>query len=180
MVGSLVFASFVARVKGHAVMEHLWAPWRMKYILSEKEGTCIFCVTSSRRDDRKRLILYRSQLSIMIMNRFPYNNGHLMVAPMTHTGQLEDLSVEELTDLSVVLRKTVVLLKKAMNPEGFNIGMNVGQIAGAGVADHLHFHVVPRWSGDTNFMPIVNETTVVPEALEKTYERLLSALRDMD
>jgi ATP adenylyltransferase len=167
-------------VKGHAVMEHLWAPWRMKYILSEKGGECIFCVTSSRREDRKRLILYRSKLSIIIMNRFPYNNGHVMVAPMTHAGHLEDLSLEELTDLSVVLRKTVLLLKKAMNPEGFNVGMNVGRVAGAGIADHLHFHVVPRWSGDTNFMPIVNETTVIPEALEKTYARLLSVLKDMD
>jgi len=161
-------------------MEHLWAPWRMRYILSEKEGNCIFCTTSSRRDDRKRLILHRSESSIIVMNRFPYNSGHLMVAPMKHTGDLEDLSVPELTDLSDLLKKTVMLLRKAMNPEGFNIGMNVGRIAGAGVTDHLHFHVVPRWRGDTNFMPIVSETTVVPESLEKTYEKLLSVLKEMD
>ena len=99
---------------------------------------------------------------------------------MRHTGHFEDLSVKELTDLSDLLRKAVMLLRKVMNPEGFNIGMNLGQIAGAGVADHLHFHVVPRWSGDTSFMPIVSETTVVPESLEKTYKKLLSGLKEMD
>jgi ATP adenylyltransferase len=99
---------------------------------------------------------------------------------MKHTGDLEDLSIPELTDLSGLLKKTVMLLRKAMNPEGFNIGMNVGRIAGAGVAEHLHFHVVPRWSGDTNFMPILSGTTVVPESLEKTYEKLLSILKEMD
>jgi ATP adenylyltransferase len=103
-----------------------------------------------------------------------------MVAPLKHTGNLEELTPDELGDLSFLLRKVVSLLRRAMDPQGFNIGMNIGQIAGAGVTDHLHFHVVPRWSGDTNFMPIVSETTVVPELLEKTYGKLLSVLKKMD
>lgn len=161
-------------------MDHLWAPWRIEYILGKKGGDCIFCVKPSRKGDRKRLILYRSECSIIMMNRFPYNSGHLMVAPMKHTGSLEELTPEELGDLSFLLRKSVSLLRKAIHPQGFNIGMNIGQIAGAGVTDHLHFHVVPRWSGDTNFMPIVSKTTVVPESLEKTYGKLLSVLEEMD
>jgi ATP adenylyltransferase len=114
------------------------------------------------------------------MNRFPYNSGHLMVAPMRHTANLEELTGEELNDLSVLLRKAVSLLSRAIGPQGFNIGMNLGQIAGAGITDHLHFHVVPRWSGDTNFMPILSETTVVPESLDRMYDKLISALRKMD
>lgn len=162
------------------MMDHLWAPWRIEYILAKKGGDCIFCVKPSRREDRKRLILCRSERSIIMMNRFPYTSGHLMVAPMKHTGSLEELTPEELADLSSLLRKVVSLLRRAIEPQGFNIGMNIGQIAGAGVTDHLHFHVVPRWSGDTNFMPVVSETTVVPETLEKTYGKLLSALKKMD
>ena len=161
-------------------MEHLWAPWRMKYILTKKGGDCIFCLKPSRKGDRKRLILCRSQCSIFMMNRFPYSSGHLMVAPMKHTGNLEELTPEELGDLSVLLRKAVSLLRRAIDPQGFNIGMNIGRIAGAGVTDHLHFHVVPRWSGDTNFMPVVSETTVVPEFLEDTYGKLISVLKKMD
>ncbi len=161
-------------------MDHLWAPWRIKYILSNKGGDCIFCVKPSRKEDRNRLILYRSQSSIIMLNRFPYNSGHLMVAPMRHTGDLEDLTARELRDLSVLLKRTVSLLKKAMDPHGFNIGMNIGQVSGAGVTDHLHFHIVPRWTGDTNFMPVTGETIVVPECLEKTYEKLRSALEEMD
>ncbi len=161
-------------------MEHLWAPWRIKYILSSKGGDCIFCVKPSRKEDRKRLILYRSGHSIIMMNRFPYNSGHLMVAPMKHTGNLEELTLEEFEDLSVLLKKTVSLLRRTMDPQGFNIGMNIGQIAGAGVTDHLHFHVVPRWAGDTNFMAVASETVVVPESLGKTYQKLISALKGMD
>ncbi|MBW2056043.1 MAG: HIT domain-containing protein [Deltaproteobacteria bacterium] len=161
-------------------MDRLWAPWRIEYILSEKKGECIFCVKPSRSGDRKRLILYRSQWSTIMMNRFPYTSGHLMVAPMKHTSNLDDLTPEELTDLFLVLRKAVSLLRRAIAPEGFNIGMNIGQIAGAGIADHLHFHVVPRWSGDTNFMPVLSGTTVVPESLDKTFGKLLSVLKEMD
>jgi ATP adenylyltransferase len=160
--------------------KHLWAPWRIEYILGKKGEDCIFCVKPSRKEDRKRMILHRSDFSVIMMNRFPYNSGHLMVAPLKHTGNLEELTPDELGDLSFLLRKVVSLLRRSMEPQGFNIGMNIGQIAGAGVTDHLHFHVVPRWSGDTNFMPIVSETTVVPELLEKTYGKLLSVLKKMD
>jgi ATP adenylyltransferase len=160
-------------------MERLWAPWRIEYILAKRGGDCIFCVKPSRKEDRKRLILYRSDCSLIMMNRFPYNSGHLMVAPMKHTGNLDDLTQEELADISTLLRKAVCLLRRAVDPQGFNIGMNMGQIAGAGVTDHLHVHVVPRWQGDTNFMPIVSKTTVVPEALERTYKKLLCALTEM-
>jgi ATP adenylyltransferase len=161
-------------------MEHLWAPWRIEYILAKKGEGCIFCVKPSPKEDRERLILYRSKHTIIMMNRFPYNSGHLMVAPRKHSGDLDDLTPEELSDLSVHLRSVVSILRRAMNPQGFNIGMNIGQIAGAGVTDHLHFHVVPRWSGDTNFMPIVGDTTVVPEALKKTYGKLLSVVNKAD
>jgi ATP adenylyltransferase len=162
------------------IMKHLWAPWRMQYIVSKKGGACIFCVKPSRDQDRQRLILYLSEHSVMMMNRFPYNNGHLMVAPKKHTGTLQDLRSEELSDLSLLVRRAVSLLEMALEPQGFNIGMNIGEVAGAGVIDHLHFHVVPRWAGDTNFMPIVGETTVVPESLESTYTRLASVLDGMD
>ncbi|NIQ38061.1 MAG: HIT domain-containing protein [Proteobacteria bacterium] len=160
-------------------MDRLWAPWRIKYILSNKAGNCIFCVKPSRKGDRKRLILFRSDYSLIMLNRFPYNSGHLLVAPVKHTGDLEELTAEELNDLSVLLRKTVSLLRRAMAPQGYNIGMNIGQVGGAGFTDHLHFHVVPRWVGDTNFMPVSGETIVIPESLEETYEKLNSMLRDV-
>ena len=158
-------------------MERLWAPWRMEYILDERRGDCIFCVKPSRREDRRRLILHRSESSLIMMNRFPYTSGHLMVAPLKHTGDLEDLTSQELLDLSALVKKAVTLLRRAINPQGFNIGMNIGQIAGAGITDHLHVHVVPRWSGDTNFMPIVGETKVLPESLATTYTKLWSVLK---
>jgi ATP adenylyltransferase len=160
-------------------MKCLWAPWRMEYILDEKGGDCIFCVKPSRREDRKRLILCRSESSLIMMNRFPYTSGHLMVAPLKHTGDLEDLTSQELLDLSALVKKAVRLLGRAINPQGFNIGMNIGQIAGAGITDHLHVHVVPRWSGDTNFMPIVGETKVLPESLTATYAKLWSVLKPL-
>jgi ATP adenylyltransferase len=112
-----------------------------------------------------------------MMNRFPYNSGHLMVAPLKHIGDLEDLTPQELLDLSTLVKKAVTLLRGAINPQGFNIGMNMGSIAGAGITDHLHVHVVPRWSGDTNFMPVVGKTKVLPESLANTYEKLSSALK---
>jgi len=160
-------------------VEHLWAPWRMDYIRSKKGQGCIFCVPLSTEGDSQKLILYRGQNSVMIMNRFPYSCGHLMVAPLRHTGDLEGLPPEELGDLLTVMKKAVSLLKRAFSPQGFNIGMNIGQVAGAGIVDHLHIHVVPRWSGDTNFMPIIADTIVVPEYLETTYHKLISVLEDM-
>lgn len=153
-------------------MKPLWAPWRMKYILSGKEPACIFCPGEDRSRDAERLILFVGERSLAMMNRFPYNNGHLLVAPLRHVSGLDLLDESELQDLLVMVRKSVEVLKRAMNPEGFNVGLNLGRVAGAGVEEHLHFHVVPRWSGDTNFMTILDDVRVIPEHLQRTYEKL--------
>lgn len=154
-------------------MSVLWAPWRMEYILSDKEKTgCIFCTDNDRAGDEERLILHAGAMSIVMMNRFPYNNGHLLVAPVRHTPDLEGLSPDESLDLILMVRKTVEILKKEMSPEGFNVGLNLGKPAGAGVEDHMHFHIVPRWNGDTNFMTVIGEVRVIPEHIRKTYNKL--------
>jgi len=153
-------------------MEILWAPWRMEYILSPKEDSCIFCTPLQQRDDRRNLILHRGKESFIILNRYPYTNGHLMVAPYRHIGLLEELSPEEVKDLMINIQLSIRVLKGAMSPHGFNIGANVGKVAGAGVESHVHFHVVPRWEGDTNYMPVLASTRVIPEHLQQTYDRL--------
>jgi ATP adenylyltransferase len=156
------------------LMERLWAPWRMEYIDSarEGEGGCIFCDLPAEGDDEKSYILIRSKRAFAILNKFPYNSGHLMIAPFRHVGEVEQLEDEEALDLHHLLQKSLKALKEAMKPDGFNIGMNLGQVAGAGIPDHLHWHVVPRWNGDTNFMPVVGETKVLPEQLAQSYEKL--------
>ncbi len=153
--------------------EILWAPWRIEYIenTSEYEG-CIFCDKSKESDDRKNLIVYRGELGFVMMNRYPYNNGHLMVVPYQHTSEFSSLSSEEKLELFNLLEVSLDVLRKVMKPQGFNIGMNLGRLAGAGIADHLHFHIVPRWGGDTNFMPILGHTKVISEGLEQTWEKL--------
>lgn len=161
-------------------MKPLWAPWRMEYILSSKTGECIFCSAHASKNienlptswDKNKKILFRGKFSFVIMNIFPYNNGHLMVVPYRHTDSISKLPEEEFFELSKVLEKTVSVIKKAFNPEGMNIGMNVGKCAGAGVLDHLHWHVVPRWEGDTNFMPVFSESRVIPQHLDSAYEGL--------
>lgn len=158
-------------------MEKLWAPWRTGYILSgPKRGECLFCAKLAQQDDRKNYILERGKHSFALLNLYPYNNGHVMVAPVNHKGNLEDLDVEELISLAQMLCRWVVILKKAIHPQGFNIGMNLGLIAGAGVADHLHYHIVPRWSGDTNFMPVVAGTKVISQSLDECYEILVACI----
>lgn len=153
-------------------MRHLFAPWRIEYILSEKSGGCIFCHSPATRRSKKKLILYAGASTLVMLNRYPYTNCHLLVAPRRHTSTLSNLSDREMHDLFSTLRSSVDLLKRAIKPAGFNIGMNVGRTAGAGVAGHLHLHIVPRWRGDTNFMPILAESTVIPEHLQKAYDRL--------
>jgi ATP adenylyltransferase len=154
-------------------MKVLWAPWRMEYILSDKDGTgCIFCTGDEKIADDKRLILYSGPMSMVMMNKFPYNNGHLLVAPVRHTPDLEGLSHEENLDLILMVRKSLDIVKKEMRPEGFNVGLNLGKVAGAGVEEHMHFHVVPRWNGDTNFMAVTGEARVIPEHIMETYEKL--------
>jgi ATP adenylyltransferase len=147
----------------------LWAPWRMDYILGEKEQECIFCVALS---DQGSLTLYRGSLSMVMMNKYPYINGHLLVAPKRHIASLDDLILEEMSDLLKTVRDSIGILKKVMNPDGFNVGLNLGVVAGAGVEQHLHFHIVPRWHGDTNAMTVFAEVRVIPEHLEATYGNL--------
>jgi ATP adenylyltransferase len=159
-------------------MQQLWAPWRITYITNEKEDGCIFCNRQHDGDDQERLVLHRGKHTIVMLNKYPYNNGHLMVAPKRHVGSLEDLKPEEMNELMAAIRRCCVLLKKTLTPDGFNIGANLGTVAGAGIEDHIHFHVVPRWLGDTNFMPILAETRVIPEHLAETYNRLSELFKD--
>lgn len=150
----------------------LWAPWRMQYILGEEEEECIFCTKPEQNDDKSNLILYRGSHNFVIMNKYPYNNGHLMVVPYRHIGEFEELDDSESLEIMKIIAKSMSVLKDAIRPQGFNIGMNLGRIAGAGIDDHLHFHIVPRWAADTNFMPVVGHTKVVSEGLWETWERL--------
>ncbi len=144
----------------------------MEYILSDKEGECLFCAKPKLNDDKSVLILHRSTHSFVMMNRYPYNNGHLLVAPLRHLSQFEDLSEKEVLDLFGQAQLSVKIIKERLEPHGFNMGMNIGAIAGAGVKDHFHLHIVPRWKGDTSFMPVVASTSVMPQALEETYAQL--------
>jgi ATP adenylyltransferase len=154
-------------------MKTLWAPWRIGYILSNQQNDgCIFCPGEDRSKDKERLILHVGPSTIVMMNRFPYNNGHLLVAPSRHVSGLEHLSRKATLDLLVTVRKSVEIIKEVMHPEGFNVGLNLGHVAGAGVEDHLHFHVVPRWNGDTNFMTVLGDVRVIPEHIEETYGKL--------
>jgi len=159
-------------------MKQLWAPWRLEYILGEKTKTCIFCHHPSNKQNRKKLILHAGPSTLVLLNRYPYTSCHLLIAPRKHTNDLSKLSADELHDLFSVLSRSVTLLKRAIRPSGFNIGMNLGRTAGAGITQHLHLHIVPRWHGDTNFMPIVAESIVLPEHLQKTYDRLAPFFKD--
>lgn len=159
-------------------MKYLWAPWRMDYISGEKKRGCFFCRKLKEKKDRKNLILYQGEHVFVVMNRYPYNNGHLMIVPKRHYPGLEQLNDKESKELFDLTRASVKVLKACFRPHGFNIGINIGRVGGAG-EDHLHLHIVPRWSGDTNFMPVIGETKVVPEYLQKTYQRLHSAFSDL-
>ena len=160
-------------------MERLWSPWRMEYIEATKDDPdgCIFCDLPAKGDDAATLILSRGERAFVLMNSFPYNPGHLMVASFRHTGEFEDLHGDELADIDALLKRSLRALREEMEPQGFNIGMNLGRVAGAGIPDHVHWHVVPRWNGDTNFMPVVGQTRVLPELLEETYRKLAPRFR---
>ena len=161
-------------------MKVLWAPWRMEYINSdEKKGECIFCPGDDRSQDENRLILFIGKLSVVVMNKFPYINGHLLVAPIRHISTLDGLLTEEKLHLIEMVEKSVGILKETMNPTGFNVGLNMGRVAGAGVEDHIHFHVVPRWEGDTNFMSIFGDVRVIPEHIQSTYQKLLPFFKEL-
>ena len=150
----------------------LWAPWRMAYIAGAATPGCLFCDKPRQDDDRTNLILSRGPLTYVIMNMFPYANGHLMIVPYRHCADLDQLSSEESLEIMHAAQRSVRILQQAFKAEGFNIGFNLGKVAGAGIIDHLHLHMVPRWMGDTNFMPVLADTKVMPEYLEISYEKL--------
>lgn len=154
-------------------MQNLWAPWRIEYILGKREPYCIFCPEGDGHSDEERLILHRGRLSMVMMNKYPYNNGHLLVAPWRHIAGPQDLHEDEMLDLMQWVTRCTRVLQRVMNPDGFNVGLNLGAAAGSGVEDHLHFHVVPRWQGDTNFLTVFAEVRSIPEHLKQTYAKLL-------
>lgn len=154
----------------------LWAPWRIEYIRSKKPAGCILCGKPGETNDTGNHILYRGEKNFVIMNLYPYNPGHLMVAPYRHLASLEDFSDEELREHITIVSRCVKVLREAFNPGGFNLGINIGKVAGTGIDDHVHTHIVPRWQGDTNYMPVIGETRVVSEALAETYQKLKGKL----
>jgi ATP adenylyltransferase len=158
-------------------MEKLWAPWRMAYVAVDQPKGCIFCELPREERDEENLILLRGETAFVMLNAFPYNNGHLMVAPYRHTAELESLTPAERDEVMALAQQMVRLLGTAFGPDGYNLGMNLGRVAGAGIADHLHLHLVPRWNGDTNFMPVVADTKVLPDSLQSSYRKLREALQ---
>ncbi len=159
-------------------MEHLFAPWRMEYIGGEPQPGCLFCRVreAGPESDRENLVVWRGPEALVMLNRFPYNSGHLLIAPRAHAGDLGDLGDEQSMALMAALRLALSAVREVMSPEGFNVGANLGRVAGAGIPDHVHLHAVPRWNGDTNFMPVLAEAKVVNEHLERTWEKLAAAL----
>jgi ATP adenylyltransferase len=152
--------------------EEIWAPWRIGYILEEKPQGCFLCEKPAEQRDTENYILHRGEKNFLLLNTYPYNPGHLMVAPYRHVGDLEKLTPEERREHFEMVIQGVTLLKKVLSPQGFNLGLNLGRTAGAGVEAHLHTHIVPRWEGDTNYMPVLADTKVIPEALAATYHKL--------
>ncbi len=152
----------------------LWAPWRVEYIRGEKEEGCFLCRMFAESTDRENLILLRGEFCAVLMNRFPYNSGHLMIAPYRHIAGIDELTPDESIEMDLLTARSISVLREVMDPQGFNVGINLGQAAGAGLEDHLHRHLVPRWVGDTNFMPVMSDTRVVPEALLETYDLLVT------
>ncbi len=157
-------------------MDNLWSPWRLPYILSARQESCFLCEAVQSDQDRANLVLFRGRRAFLVLNRYPYNNGHLMAVPYQHAAGLELLAPDELDDLMAMTTLAVRALRQAMKPEGFNIGYNIGKVAGAGLQDHVHCHIVPRWSGDTNFMPVLGQTRVLPQSLESAYDQIKLAL----
>ena len=156
-------------------MDYLWSPWRMEYIESAKDepdGGCVFCALLQAPEPSGERILFRDDLAFVTLAKYPYNPGHLLVLPVRHTSDLDDLTAEENAGIADLLQRSVRALRRLSDPHGFNVGLNLGRVAGAGIPEHLHWHVVPRWGGDTNFMPVVGKTRVMPELLADTFERL--------
>ncbi len=179
--------------KGIATVEHeqIWAPWRLGYVQGEKdapqaaptadlppgaEAGCFLCQCRTAADDRQRAVVQRRGHCLTVLNRYPYNNGHLLVAPRSHVGRLDQLSAAEHLELSQTISQMIILLERVLQPHGFNVGLNLGRVAGAGLPGHLHWHIVPRWTGDTNFMPVVAGIRVIPQSLDALWEALTQAL----
>lgn len=164
---------------GKSGLEKLWAPWRMKYIDGmdvKKDAGCIFCTKPDEQEDEKNFIVYRGRTCFLILNIYPYNNGHVMVVPYRHTADIGELSPEERLEIMDVIEITIRAIRNIMRPDGFNVGANIGRSAGAGIDTHIHFHIVPRWNGDTNFMPVIGCTKVICESPEDTYKKLKPAV----
>ncbi len=153
-------------------MKRLWTPWRMEYIQSPKQDSCVFCQALERQDGQENLIIFRGKTAFVTLNAFPYTSGHMMVLPYTHVRNLTDLDSETRAEMMELTTKTAQVLEKVYQAEGFNVGINLGEAAGAGIEEHIHIHVVPRWVGDTNFMAAVGETRMLPEELHETYRRI--------
>ena len=161
-------------------MDLLWAPWRLSYVAAAKkpdeDDPCFLCQGLAQQDDRANLIALRTPASVVVLNRFPYNNGHLLVAPKAHKGLLDELTPDEILDTQQTVARLVRLLDELMHPDGYNIGLNLGRAAGAGLPGHLHWHIVPRWNGDTNFMPVLGDVKVIVQSLEALYDLLAAKL----
>jgi ATP adenylyltransferase len=153
-------------------MEHLFSPWRLDYITGEKPSGCVFCMRGEASDPPDPLVVFRGTTCYIVLNKFPYNNGHLLIVPYRHTPSLSTLTSEELQEMAVLTQRSELALREAYNPEGINVGINLGKPAGAGIAEHVHIHAVPRWNGDTNFMTVFGDTRVLPEDLPSTAARL--------
>ncbi len=154
-------------------MDFLWAPWRSDYISNvDNTSSCVFCRAAEEEDPRKVYRLTKTSESLVLLNLFPYNSGHAMVAPLRHEGSFENLSAEEAADMIFCLKKLITLMKKKLDPDGFNIGANIGRVAGAGIPGHFHMHIVPRWNGDTNFMPVFGKTKIISISLDEIWQKL--------
>ena len=160
-----------------ANLGRLWAPWRARFLSQPKRRRCIFCVATRSKRDRRHYVVDRGKRVFALLNLYPYNNGHLMIAPYRHVGTLERLSVEEWADMLTLSRRLMQRLKRRLHPHGFNVGLNLGRTAGAGIPGHLHLHVVPRWNGDTNFLPVLGQTKVISQSLDELYRLLTGGRR---
>jgi ATP adenylyltransferase len=157
-------------------MDNLWAPWRLSYVAAarplEGEDPCFICRGLAEQNDRANLIAFRGERSVVVLNRFPYNNGHLLIAPNAHKATLDELDAAEILETMDTLRRMMRRLDALMHPDGYNVGLNLGRVAGAGLPGHVHWHIVPRWNGDTNFMPVLADTKVIVQSLDALYDRL--------
>jgi len=164
-------------------MDVLWAPWRSKYISEaskKKDDSCIFCDFPKSTNDKEHLIVYRGKFNFVILNAYPYNPGHVMVVPYRHVSSIELLSDEEALELFSMVKRAIKILRKVYSPDGFNLGINIGRVAGAGIDQHVHVHIVPRWNGDVNFMPVIGGIKVLPELLEDTFNKLYKEFNNED